>query len=136
MDPLFTLIACEMLIPVFSLLSCLVEGRDHSAMCLPCKGSTGFQGPSRPSPIVGYSLEGGPRIPHENLQHHPCALSMVNSSHPNSQHGLFFLSAKNFSGSRFMEDQPQNLSRLFTSSPATWSLRAQRAGRLQKSASI
>lgn len=68
MDLLFTLIACEILTAAFSLVSCLLEGRDHSAMCLPFKVSIGFQGPSRPSPIVGYRLGGGPRTPHDHMK--------------------------------------------------------------------
>lgn len=71
LDPLFTLIACEMLISVFSLLSCLLEGRDHSAMCLPCmRGQHWLPGTIK---AIRIAREAGPRIPHENSQHHPGA---------------------------------------------------------------
>lgn len=89
LGPLFTLIACEMLISVFSLLSCLLEGRDHSAMCLPCmRGQHWLPGTIK---AIRIAREAGPGYHMKTPSIIPVPLSMVNSSHPISQHGLFFL---------------------------------------------
>lgn len=128
LGPLFTLIACEMLISVFSLLSCLLEGRDHSAMCLPCmRGQHWLRGTIK---AIRIARESGPRIPHENSQHHPSAPQYGQQLPPPSPNmGPSSSEPKKPSGLSFMEDQPQNLTRLFTSRPTTWGLRAQKSER-------